>query len=147
MSRVPQEPVHTVPRVRLRLRRARDGAAAEGVPVVLVEGELDIDTVPELDRFLRRRLGPFYERQHLLLDLKGVTFADSSFIGFLVRLASAQRRTRRELVLTRPVGQVRTVLSLVGLPNLVPVFESIEEGERAMAQQGPLIPPLFNVAG
>jgi anti-anti-sigma factor len=141
---VPQEPVHTASRVRLRLRRPAGDGAGDGVPVVLVEGELDLDTVPELDRFLRRRLGPFYERQHLLLDLKGVTFADSSFVGFLVRLVSAQRKARSELILTRPVGQVRTVLSLVGLPNLVPVFETIEEGERAMTQQGPLIPPLFS---
>lgn len=144
MPRVPQEPVRAPSRVRLRLRKPRDGAPGDAAPVVLVEGELDIDTVPELDRFLRRRLGPFYERQHLLLDLEGVTFADSSFIGFLVRLVSAQRRARRELVLTRPVGQVRSVLSLVGLPNLVPVFETLEEGELAVAQQGPLIPPRFN---
>ena len=58
-----------------------------------------------------------------MIDLARTTFVDSSFIGFLVRLFGEQRATRKELVLVRPAGQVRRALALVGLPNLVPVFE------------------------
>lgn len=143
-------PRHTVSghtaRVRLALEQA-DAAGPPGVPVLRLEGEFDIDTVPEVDRFLRRRVGPLYERRHLVMDLAGVTFVDSSFIGFLVGLAGRQRRARRELVLARPAGRVRGVLAMVGLPNLVPVYETVEEALAAVrGARAPLIPPAFSAA-
>ena len=110
-----------------------------------LRGEFDIDTVPEIDRFLRRHLGPLYQRQHLVIDLARATFVDSSFIGFVVRLLREQRASGRELVLVRPAGQVRRALALVGLPNVVPVFESVDEAVRTLqAARVPLIPPAFS---
>ena len=107
--------------------RVSAGAADGRPPVLELEGEFDLDTVPEIDRFLRRTLGPLYHQEHLVIDLAETTFIDSSFIAFLVRLSAAQRAKRRELLLVRPAGQVRRVLGIVGLPNVVPVFECIEE--------------------
>lgn len=127
----------------LRLRTAREGQARP--PVLELRGELDMDTVPEIDGFLRRNLGPLYQRQHLVLDLARATFVDSSFIGFVVRLFKELRASGRELVLVRPAGQVRRALALVGLPNLVPVFESLDEAVLTLqAARVPLIPPAFN---
>jgi anti-anti-sigma factor len=101
--------------------------------------------VPEIDRFLRRRLGPLYHQEDLLIDLGATTYADSSFVGFLVRLVGDQRAKRRELVLVRPVGQVRRLLALVGIPNLVPVYETLDEAVVAMVYgKTPLIPPAFS---
>jgi anti-anti-sigma factor len=115
--------------------------------VLQLEGEFDIDSVPEIDRFLRRHLGPLYHRQHLVMDLAGATFIDSSFIGFVVRLLRDQRATQRELVLARPGGQVRRALAVVGLPNVVPVFESVEEAVHALTDGSlPVIPPAFSAA-
>jgi anti-anti-sigma factor len=103
-----------------------------------------MDSVPEIDSFLRRTLGPLYHRQHLVMDLAGTTFIDSSFIAYVVRLLRVQRATRQELVLARPRGQVRKALAVVGLPNVVPVFESVEEAVTMLtAGKLPLIPPVF----
>jgi anti-sigma B factor antagonist len=127
--------------LRLHVRRKMDATA----PVLELLGEFDIDSVPEIDRFLRRHLGPLYHRQHLVMDLREVTFIDSSFIGFLVRLVRDQRATQRELLLTSPVGQVRRALALVGLPNVVPVFDSVEEAVATLATgRLPVIPPAFS---
>ena len=127
------------------LRVSADG---DGRPPVLeLEGEFDLDTVPAIDRFLRRTLGPLYQQDHLVIDLAGTTFIDSSFIGFLVRLSQAQRVKRRELLLVRPVGQVRKVLAIVGLPNVVPVFETVDAAmDSLIAGQLPVIPPAFRPA-
>jgi anti-anti-sigma factor len=124
----------------------RRGAAATP-PVLELSGEFDLDTVPEIDRFLRRNLGPLYHQDHLVIDLATTTFVDSSFIAFLVRLLTDQRARRKELVLVRPAGQVRRVLALVGLPNVVPVFESVEEAVATlMSGRPPAIPPAFDPA-
>ena len=95
------------------------------------------------------RLGPLYHQDHLVIDLARTTFIDSSFIAFLVRLAAAQRAKRRELLLVRPCGQVRRVLAIVGLPNVVPVFETDRggRGQRWLSGRVPVIPPAFRAAG
>lgn len=120
-------------------------ADTRGGPSILeLEGEFDLDTVPEIDRFLRRNLGPLYHQDHLVIDLARTTFVDSSFIGFLVRLSAAQRAQRCELLLVRPGGQVRRVLCVVGLPNVVPVFETVEAAvDSLLSGRLPLIPPAF----
>jgi len=135
-------------RLAVRLDDVLAAGAVEAPPVLHLSGECDFDTVPQVDRFLRRRLGPLYRRRSLVLDLAEVTLVDSSFIGFLVSLVAEQRRARAELVLTRPVGQVRKVLCLVGLPNLVPVYDSVEEALVAVrGASAPLIPPAYSFAG
>ena len=138
--------VHTLEHItrRAALRLDRPTKARRLPPVLRLEGDFDFDAVPEIDRFLRRHLGPLYHRHHLVIDLAGVTFIDSSFIGFVVRLLKDQRATRRELVLARPRGQVRRTLAVVGLPNVVPVFESVEEVVGALSGgRTPVIPPAF----
>ena len=129
---------------RLRLRAAPSASAP---PILELRGEFDLDTVPEIDRFLRRRLGPLYHQQHLVIDLEWTTFVDSSFVAFLVRLVGDQRSRRKELVLARPHGQVRRVVALVGLHNIVPVYESVEEAVGALVSGSlPVIPPAFRSA-
>jgi anti-anti-sigma factor len=122
---------------------------ADGRPPVLeLEGEFDLDTVPEMDRFLRRTLGPLYHQEHLVMDLAKTTFIDSSFVSFIVRLAAAQRAKRCELLLVRPGGQVRRVFGIVGLANVVPVFETIDAAvDSVLAGRLPVIPPAFSAAG
>ena len=47
----------------------------------------------------------------------------------------------------RPAGQVRRVLALVGLPNVVPVFESLDDAvSTLMSGRLPVIPPPFSPA-
>ena len=58
-----------------------------------------------------------------------------------------QRAKRKELVLVRPEGQVRRVLGLVGLPNVVPVYDSVQEAVGALRSGDlPVIPPAFGTA-
>ena len=103
------------------------------VPVLTLSGEFDLENVPEIERFLRRHLGPFFfKTRHLVLDLARVDLIDSSFVGLVVSLVARLHEHRRELLITRPVGYVRRTLALVGLPNLVPVYESLDAALRAL---------------
>lgn len=130
-----------------RLRLCAEGGDGRP-PVVQLVGEFDLDTVTEVDRCLRRALGPLYQQDHLVMDLSRATFVDSGFIAFLVRLSAAQRAKRRELLLVRPAGQVRRVFGIVGLANVVPVFQTIEAAvDSLLSGRLPVIPPAFEAAG
>jgi anti-anti-sigma factor len=49
------------------------------------------------------------------LDMRDVTFMDSSALGELVRLDRRARELRGQLTLVRPSSQVRALLELTGL--------------------------------
>jgi anti-anti-sigma factor len=109
---------------------------------VVLKGDLDMDAVGEVDAMLRRAFGPFFFRRTLLIDLGAALMLDSTFVSYLVRLAGRVRQAGYDLVLTRPVGQVRRTLALVGMPNLVPVYDSLEQAaELIAAGRVPMIPP------
>ncbi len=120
---------------------------AGDVPVLKLSGEFDFDNVPEIERFLRRHLGPFFFKgRDLVLDLARVELVDSAFVGLVVSLVRRLHANRRELLITRPRGYVRRTLALVGLPNLVPVYETLEDALAALSAGAPLIPPPFDLA-
>jgi len=96
---------------------AREGDEA-GTWVLAVGGEIDVATSPEL----RRELHQLADRQpaHLVLDLRDVTFIDSSGLGVLV---GALKRLREEgrgdvLVLEGLQEPVRKVFDITGLTEL-----------------------------
>ncbi len=80
-----------------------------------------------------------------MLDLALVELVDSAFVGLVVSLVARLHEHRRELLITRPVGYVRRTIALVGLPNLVPVYESLDAALGALAAGAPLIPPPFEL--
>jgi anti-anti-sigma factor len=103
---------------------------------------MDMDVVSQVDTFLRRTFGPFFFRRTLLLDMAEVSMLDSTFVGYLVSRAGRVRQAGFDLVLTRPAGQARRTLALVGMPNLVPVYDSLEEAADLVASgRVPMIPP------
>jgi len=133
-------PAHAV------FRNASVGLQACGpdgtVHAVILRGDLDMDVVSQVDTFLRRTFGPFFFRRTLLLDFAEVSMLDSTFVGYLVSLAGRVRQAGFDLVLTRPTGQARRTLALVGMPNLVPVYDSLEEAaDLVAAGRVPMIPP------
>ena len=75
------------------------------------EGELDLGTEDVLADELNRAVAS--DAKHILLDLSGVTFIDSTGIQLLVRTNRQVAAGRLRLV---PVdGQVRRVLELTGV--------------------------------
>ena len=86
---------------------------------LLVFGELDLSTAPELDRALSA------EDADIVIDLRGVEFIDSSGIHALLDA----RRARPRLRVENPTPATRRVLDLAGVTQLLiddqPVRERI----------------------
>jgi anti-anti-sigma factor len=80
--------------------------------IVALTGELDIASAPELDRQLRE-----LERSrpgHLVLDLSGLDFMDSSGIALLIRAQRAANTAGHELSLRPGPAQVQRLFELTG---------------------------------
>ena len=88
--------------------------AVDEPPTVLCHGEIDVATVPELDRVLRglidRTAG-----QTVRVDMAGVTFIDSSGLGVLVSALKRAREQQGTIVVEHLDGAPRKVFEITGL--------------------------------
>jgi anti-anti-sigma factor len=101
---------------------------------VTVRGEVELATEPAftaaVDEAIRRSSGPF------VIDLGGVDFVDSTGIHCLVRARALLGREDRTLAILRPRDNVRRVLALTGIDELVPVYNTYDELARVLRQPG-----------
>jgi len=94
--------------------------------VVHVRGELDISTAPMLRQVLIDVLATA-PSTHLVVDLSGVEFIDSTGIGVIV--GAHKRATEKGGRLTTVVttARVRRALKMTGLLRMWRVTESVDE--------------------
>ena len=77
-----------------------------------LSGEIDLSTIAELEERLEGSLDP--DPSLLVLDLREVTFLDSSGLRLLLRLDERQRTAGRRLVLVKGGRRVERVFELTG---------------------------------
>lgn len=85
----------------------------DGTMVVSVAGEVDMATAPELREWLAQTGG------HVIVDLRAVSFLDSSGIGALVEASSRLVEAGGDLRLRKPQPIVRQVLEVTGLADWI----------------------------
>lgn len=93
--------------------------------VVVLDGEIDADTAPDLRVRLLELIAE--GRTRLVLDFGSVTFLDSSALGVLI---GAQRRVRAldgylDVVTNRPL--VVKLFRLTGLDKVIALHDSVEQ--------------------
>jgi anti-sigma B factor antagonist len=90
----------------------------EDEATLTLSGELDISSLPTL----RSCINTLDDHCRVVtLDLAGLTFLDSTGIGFLVRLHQAFVPEFRDLLLKNATDQVRHVLEIAGAAELFQV--------------------------
>jgi len=118
------------------LRTARDESAlltvhiddSDGsVSVVELAGEIDLGTIPRMEEPLAEQLG---QRSAVMLDLREVSFIDSSGIGALIRLFRSADGTPMN-VLVGAGSQVERIFEVAAVNDAMPIFT---DAALAMAQ-------------
>lgn len=87
---------------------------------LVLSGELDPATAPELDTRIRDLVADD-SVTGVVLDLAGVSFLDSSGVRVLVAGAEALRARSATFTLRRPSDNIRRVLEVTGLTQLIVV--------------------------
>jgi anti-sigma B factor antagonist len=90
--------------------------------VVVVGGELDLGTAPALEDALMTRLNG---GGHVLLDLRGLDFMDSTGVRVIVSAhrAAQEHDGRFALLRTPPDGAVGRVLRISGLDDVLDIVD------------------------
>jgi len=88
----------------------RDGDAH----VLIVSGDVDLETSPELWAQLRQEL----RRGPVVVDLSAVSYIDSSGVAVLIQGLKLAQKNKEKFTLRHPSSRVMAVLDLAQLPKL-----------------------------
>ena len=92
--------------------------------VLTVTGELDLATSPALEAELERASsGP----ELVILDLRCVTFMDSTGLSLLVKAQRRAQDSRRRLAVVKGGAQVQRLLTLTGVAERLTLIDSPEQ--------------------
>jgi anti-sigma B factor antagonist len=108
-----------------------DRVDLDDVTVLVLTGDVDLDTAPELRRTLYTAIRQ--GRPRLLIDMTDTSFCDSTGLGVLV---GALRRARAEkgwIRLVNPSRQIGKVLKITYLDHVFPVHASLEEARAQLS--------------
>ena len=100
-------------------------AGSNGSNLVRLRGKLSLETVNPFIQTMRQE-----PAKHLVLDMSGVSFLDSSGVGALVSLFVTRKHTGKTLVLAGLTKQGIAVLQVSGLMKLIPAYPN---GGRSVA--------------
>jgi anti-sigma B factor antagonist len=105
------------PTVSFRIDETREGTTR----ILEVHGELELATAPTLGQRIRRPL--FWEgTEHVIVDLSGVVFLDSSGASALLLSVSHARALGRTVAFTCPEGEALRRLRTYGLDSMLNLF-------------------------
>ncbi len=100
----------------------RNGKTARVVPA----GELDIATVPRVERMIAELT---VDAQHdLVVDLRELTFMDSTGLRMLVQTHGQSKRTGFGLQIVRGPEQINRLFVVTGLDGVLPLVDAPPEG-------------------
>jgi anti-anti-sigma factor len=98
----------------------------EGVPVVAVDGEVDIANVGVLRSQVMRAVPN--TAPGLILDLSGTSYLDSRGVHLILEIADRMITTQQQLRVVAPEGGlIRRVLMLTHVEGVVPLHHSLDE--------------------
>lgn len=95
------------------------------VRVVFCTGRLDVKNVPEFENILKTELDA--GRRAVVLALGEVTYMSSAGLCSVLKYAKLLQQSRGKLAVHAPRGPVREIIDMAGLPEIIPVLDSIDE--------------------
>jgi anti-sigma B factor antagonist len=88
------------------------------VRTIVVKGDVDMDTSPELRDELKRAMKG---AESIRLDLKGVGYIDSSGIAVLITGYRLSQKSKVKFCIVEPSAQVKAVIELSQLQRFFPL--------------------------
>ena len=101
--------------------------SANGVPVILVEGEIDVATAPQLRECLHSVIAQ--GNATIVLDLLGVSFLDSTALGVMVGALKRCRELGGELHVVVTETRIKKIFEITGLDRVFPISDSLDRAK------------------
>jgi anti-anti-sigma factor len=104
---------------RLELQQGKDNG--NGTVATRLDGRLSLETVNSFLQTMRKE-----QASHLVLDMSGLAFLDSSGVGAVVSLFVTRKHAGKTLALASLTKQAIAVLQVSGILKLIPTYPTVE---------------------
>ncbi|MBI2843471.1 MAG: STAS domain-containing protein [Armatimonadetes bacterium] len=102
-----------------------------GVPVITLDGEVDVYTAPQLKQQMVSLLES--GTTHMVIDLTNVEYFDSTALGVLIGGLKRIRERDGNLSLICPSPRIRRVFEITGLDKIFDIYDNAEEARSGIA--------------
>lgn len=102
------------------------------LPVIELEGEVDVYTAPQLKQQMIGLLEG--GAKEMVVDLGKVEYLDSTALGVLIGGLKRMRETDGNLVLVCPSPRIRRVFEITGLDKIFELYNSADEAREALGK-------------
>jgi anti-sigma B factor antagonist len=103
---------------------------ADGVVVLELSGEIDLQHSPEMRRVLQARTAK--RTPALLLDFTSVQYIDSSGLATLIEYYQHSRAYAGKIAIAGLNARVRSIFELVRLNEVFPIFTTMAEARQSL---------------
>ena len=103
------------------------------LPVIQLEGEVDVYTAPQL----KQQMISILEggARELVVDLAKVDYLDSTALGVLIGGIKRMRERDGNMVLICPSPRIRRVFEITGLDKIFDMYDTEGEAQEAMGKE------------
>lgn len=98
-----------------------------GVPVIRLEGEVDVYTAPQLKQQMISLLEA--GTKQMIIDLTRVEYFDSTALGVLIGGLKRMRERDGNLSLICPNPRIRRVFEITGLDKIFDIYNNVDEAK------------------
>jgi anti-sigma B factor antagonist len=113
----------------VRMDLTLENSAAGERMVVAVGGEIDVYTAPKLRERLVELINSGH--YHLVINLEGVDFLDSTGLGVLVGALKRVRSHQGSLRLVCTQERLLKIFRITGLAKVFPIYDTVDEAAQA----------------
>jgi anti-sigma B factor antagonist len=99
-----------------------------GSATLRLYGEFDVMISPWVADLISGILATRPRR--LLVDVRQVSFVDSTAVNVLVRAAKQARQIETALAVVNPIEAVRLTFNLTGLDHILPIYDTLARADR-----------------
>ena len=96
------------------------------IPIMKFEGEIVFENSNQLKEAAKNKLRET-EYKNLIMDMKDVTFIDSSGIGFILSLLKFLREREGNLVIANVNDKIRKSFEITKISQIIEVFTSVDK--------------------
>lgn len=107
--------------------------AAQELPVIELEGEVDVYTAPQLKQQMISMLEG--GAGNLIVNLTKVDYLDSTALGVLIGGLKRMREMDGNMVLVCPSPRIRRVFEITGLDKIFDIYNTEEDAVSSMGKE------------
>lgn len=108
-------------------------SVGEAIPVITLEGEVDVYTAPQL----KQRMASLLDAgaRAMVVDLAKVDYLDSTALGVLIGGLKRTKECHGNLLIVCPNSRIRRVFEITGLDRIFELYESTDEAKGASGKE------------